>query len=84
MYRFVTSTHSPALQLSGQYGDTNSSLTLYGAPGTGLVVERSTRLDGWQTVTNQIRFTGLARFDLSGTDAPEQWFRARYTPTSGH
>lgn len=84
VYRFVTSTHSPALQLSGQYSATNSSLTLYGAPGTGLVVERSTRLDGWQTVTNQIRFTGLARFDVLGTDAPEQWFRARYTPTSGH
>lgn len=84
VYRFVTSTHPPAIQLSGQYGDTNSSLTLYGAPGTGLVVERSTRLDGWQTVTNQIRFTGLARFDVLGTDAPEQWFRARYTPTSGH
>ncbi len=84
VYRFVTSTNSPALQLSGQYSATNSSLTLYGAPGTGLVVERSTRLDGWQTVTNQIRFTGLARFDVLGTDAPEQWFRARYTPTSGH
>ena len=83
VYRFVTSTNSPALQLSGKYGDTNASLTLYGAPGTGLVVERSTRLDGWQTVTNQIRFTGLARFDVLGTDAPEQWFRARYTPTSG-
>jgi hypothetical protein len=84
VYRFVTSTHPPALQVSGQYGATNSSLTFYGAPGTGLVVERSTRLDGWQTVTNQIRFTGLARFDVLGTDAPEQWFRARYTPTSGH
>ena len=83
VYRFVTSTHSPALQLSGQYGDTNTSLTLYGAPGTGLVVERSTRLDGWQTVTNQGRFTGLARFEVLGTDAPEQWFRARYTPASG-
>ncbi len=85
LFRFVTTTNSPALELLGRLGTTNSySLDVFGPLGTDLVVEQSTDLNNWQTVTNHTPFEGLAHFDLPIAPAPELWYRAHFTPAAGN
>ncbi|HTH48809.1 MAG TPA: hypothetical protein VMB21_14950 [Candidatus Limnocylindria bacterium] len=80
LFRFVTTTNEPALELLGQGGITNRySLAVFGPLGTDLVVEQSTDLHAWQPVTNEARFEGLARFSLPPATEPQLWYRARFT-----
>ena len=85
LFQFVVSTNAPALELLAQSKSTSSySLNVFGPLGTDLVVESSDNFSDWQAVTNQALFDGFTRFDVPITTAPQQWFRARFTPASGN